>query len=163
MQATETKYSWSDIPEDVKELLISASDNWQDNNAESDKYMNEALAKAGDNIDVLVGAYRYFFYKSKPAIALKIAYRVMDKIRKEENLPLEWEELKPILSDRKEESESMRMYINAYAATGFVLARLGRIEEAKEVTERVKGIDEKRESCATTVFEVLTAPPDEDE
>jgi tetratricopeptide (TPR) repeat protein len=162
MQATETKYSWYDIPEDVKHLLVLASENWGDNER-SQQYMNDALAKAEDNIDVLVGAYRYFFYKNNPTMALSIAQKVMNKIKKEENLPDNWEELKPILVKGKNESETLRMYINAYASTGFVLAKLGKLDEAKEVTEKVKEIDDKRESCATTVFEVLTAPPEEDE
>ena len=162
MEATETKYSWYDIPEDVKHLLVLASEHWEDTER-SQQYMNDALAIAEDNIDVLVGAYRYFFYKSNPTMALTIAQKVLNKIQKAENLPENWEELKPILINRKDDSDTIRMYINAYAATGFVLAKLGKLEEAKEVTERVKEIDEKRESCATTVFEVLTAPPEEDD
>jgi len=162
MSTTETKYSWYDIPEDVKHLLILASEHWEDTER-SQQYMNDALAIAEDNIDVLVGAYRYFFYKSNPTMALTIAQKVLNKIQNAENLPENWEELKPILINRKNDSDAIRMYINAYAATGFVLAKMGKLEEAKEVTERVKEIDEKRESCATTVFEVLTAPPEEDD
>lgn len=162
MQATETKYSWYDIPEDVKHLLVLASENWADTER-SQQYMNDALAKAEDNIDVLVGAYRYFFYKSNPTMALSIARKVLNKIKKEENLPDNWEELKPILIKGRNSSDALRMYLNAYASTGFLLAKLGKLDEAKEVTERVKEIDEKRESCATTVFEVLTAPPEEDD
>lgn len=163
MQATSEKYSWSDIPEDVKDLLILASDNWGDS-AVSESYVNQALAKAEDNIDVLVGAYRYFFYKNKAAIAIQIADKVIAKIQKEENLPSpeDWENLKPILFSRQKEPQ-IRLYINAYASRGFLLARQGKLEEAKLITERVKECDENRESCATTIFEVLTRPPEEDD
>ncbi|AFY78853.1 MAG: hypothetical protein IGR93_10920 [Hydrococcus sp. C42_A2020_068] len=161
MQTTEQQFSWYDIPEDIKNLLVLASENWE-NTAESQKYVNEALAKAEDNLDVLVGAYRFFFYKNNSEMAIKIAEKVSKKLKQENNLPDEWEKLQPILAERKNESP-IRMYLNAYAAQGFLLARLGKIEEAKEITERVKEIDEKRESCATTVFEVLTQPPEEDE
>lgn len=161
MQATPEKYSWYDVPGDVKQLLILASDNWGDS-TESERYVNEALAKAEDHLDVLVGAYRYFFYKNKSDIALQIAHKVIDKITREENLPSDWERLKPILLDRKNEPQ-IRLYINAYAATGFLLARQGKLEEAKLVTERVKECDHNRESCATTIFEVLTRPPEEDD
>ena len=163
MQATSEKYSWYDIPEDVKDLLTWASDCWGDS-ATSENYVNQALAKAGDNLDVLVGAYRYFFYKNKAAIALQIAEKVIAKIQREENLPSpsNWETLKPILFNRQQEPQ-IRLYLNAYAATGFLLARLGKLEEAKLITERVKECDENRESCATTIFEVLTRPPEEDD
>jgi len=162
MQATvENKMSWYEVPEEVKELLILASENWEDT-AASEKYMNAALAKAEDNLDVLVGAYRYFFYKSKTGMALRMASKVMDKVKGSENLPSDWEQLRPILAQRKGE-EKIRLYLNAYAATGFLLARQGKVEEAKEVTERVKEFDDNRESCATTIFEVLTRPPEEDD
>ena len=83
------KLSWYDASEDVKELLVLATDNWE-NSSLSEQYINQALEKAGDNIDVLVGAYRFFFYKNKPELALKIAKKVLGIIQEKENLPLEW-------------------------------------------------------------------------
>ncbi|MEA5533405.1 hypothetical protein [Crocosphaera sp. XPORK-15E] len=153
--------SWYDVSEDVKQLLILATDNWQ-NTVLSEQYINQALEKDGNNLDVLIGAYRFFFYKNKPEIALKIAKKVLRIIQETENLPLEWEQLKPILVQRQNES-SIRLYLNAYASQGFILAKLGQVEAAKLITERVKTIDEHRESCATTVFEVLTKDSDEDD
>jgi hypothetical protein len=44
-----------------------------------------------------------------------------------------------------------------------ILAQLGKIEEAKEISQRVKEIDDSRQFCSTTVFEVITRSPDEDE
>lgn len=153
--------SWYDASEDVKELLVLATDNWE-NSSLSEQYINQALEEAGDNIDVLVGAYRFFFYKNKPELALKIAKKVLGIIQEKENLPLEWEQLQPILMKRQQEP-NIRLYLNAYASQGYILAKMGEIETAKLITERVKGIDEHRESCATTVFEVLTKDPDEDD
>ena len=153
--------SWYNASEDVKELLILATDNWE-NSSLSEQYINQALEKAGDNIDVLVGAYRFFFYKNKPELALKIAKKVLGIIQEKENLPLEWEQLQPILMKRQEEP-NIRLYLNAYASQGYIFAKMGQLETAKLITERVKGIDEHRESCATTVFEVLTKDPDEDD
>jgi tetratricopeptide (TPR) repeat protein len=155
------KLSWYDVSEDVKDLLVLATDNWE-NTTLSEQYINEALEKAGNNLDVLVGAYRFFFYKNQPEIALKIAKKVLRIVEATENLPLEWEQLKPILVECQNEP-SIRLYLNSYASQGFVLAKLGQLEAAKLITERVKEIDEHRESCATTVFEVLTKAPDEDD
>lgn len=149
------------MEEEVKELLLLAAENWEDT-AKSTEYMQLALAKAEDNLDVLVGAYRYFFYKSNGEMALQIADKVIDKVKKAENLPDHWEELEPLLMSRKNE-EKIRLYLNAYASKGYLLAKMGNTENAKIITERVKAIDTNRESCATTVFEVLTAPPEADE
>jgi tetratricopeptide (TPR) repeat protein len=149
------------VSEDVKTLLILASNNWE-NTILAERYIHEALKKAENNLDVLIGAYRFFFYKRKSEIALEIAKKILKIIEKTENLPLQWEQLKPILVNRQYDS-SIRLYINAYAAQGFIFAKLGQLEEAKLITKRVKEIDKNRESCAATVFEVLTKSLDEDD
>ncbi|WP_267384001.1 hypothetical protein [Cyanobacterium sp. uoEpiScrs1] len=161
MVTNQDQLSWYDVSEEVKNLLILASNNWE-NTILAEQYISEALNKAKNNLDVLIGAYRFFFYKKKPETALDIAKKILKIIRETEKLPLQWEKLKPILVGRQSDS-SIRLYLNAYAAEGFILAKLGRLEEAKLITQRVKEIDKNRESCATTVFEVLTKSPDEDD
>ncbi|HHP7229310.1 MAG TPA: hypothetical protein ACFCUY_00450 [Xenococcaceae cyanobacterium] len=161
MQTIQDQFSWCDVEPEIKQLLLLASENWE-NTALAAQYIQEALSKAKDNLDVLVGAYRFFFYKHQPTTALSIAQQVLKTIATQENLPTEWSQLKTILLARQQEP-NMRLYLNAYAATGLILAQLGKIESAKLVSTRVKEIDRNRESCATTVFEVITRSPDEDD
>lgn len=165
----EKRLSWYQVPEEIKTLLILATENWE-NTAESEKYVHQALAKTDsisgvlklECIDVLVTAYRYFFYKNNSLIALRMALKVVEKINQSEKLPDDWEQLKPILVSRKEEPK-IRLYLNASAASGLVLAKLGEIQKAKEVTSRVKEIDNRNEFGASTVFDILTRPAEEDE
>lgn len=161
MQTIEDQFSWCNVEPEVKQLLFDASENWEDTERAS-LYINEALSKSGNNIDVLIGAYRFFFYKHQPAAALSIAERVLESMATAENLPAEWSLLKPVLITRKDEP-NVRLYLNAYAAKSLILAQLGKMEEAKVISERVKEIDDKREFCATTVFEVISRDPDADE
>lgn len=161
MVISQDQLSWYNVSEDVKILLILASNNWE-NTILAEQYIHEAIKKAENNLDVLTGAYRFFFYKRKSEIALEIAKKILKIIEETENLPLQWEKLKPILVNRQYDS-SIRLYINAYAAQGFIFAKLGQLEEAKLITKRVKEIDKNRESCAATVFEVLTKSLDEDD
>ena len=161
MQTIQDRFSWCDVEPEIKQLMLLASENWEYTGL-AEKYIREALFKAGNNLDVLVGAYRFFFYKHQPAIALSIAQRVIKAIADRENLPQEWSKLKPILLRRKQEP-NIRLYLNAYAATGLVLAQLGRLEEAKDISQQVKQIDDSSQFCANTVFEVITRSPDEDE
>jgi tetratricopeptide (TPR) repeat protein len=160
-QVDAEKFSWFKVPEDIKNLLILAAENWE-NSSLSENYINQALAKTGEQIDVLVAAYRYFYYKNNYAMALKIAIKVIDKIQKLENLPDNWEQLKPILFRRKEDSE-IRMYLNACAASGLVLAKLGEIEKAKQICTQIKEIDDKHDFGAGLLFDVLTRPPEDDD
>ncbi|MGK7951545.1 MAG: hypothetical protein AB4368_22855 [Xenococcaceae cyanobacterium] len=161
MQTIQDKLSWCDVEPEVKQLLLLASENWEYTDL-AEKYIREALFKADNDLDVLVGAYRFFFYKHQPSTALSIAQQVLQLIATKENLPVEWSQLKPILLTRKEEP-SIRLYLNAYAAKGLILAQLGKIEQAKQISQRVKDIDDTRQFCATTVFEVLTKSADEED
>ena len=161
MQTLENQISWCDVEPEVKQLLLLASENWEYTGL-AEKYIREALFKAGNNLDVLVGAYRFFFYKHQPSAALSIAQKVLQLLTSRENLPIEWSELQPILVARKQEP-NIRLYLNAYAAKGLILAQLGKLEEAKIISQKIKEIDDSREFCSTTVFEVITKSPDEDD
>lgn len=161
MQNTDTEFSWFEVPEEVKQLLVLAADSWE-NTSESEKYINQALAKSDNNVDVLIAAYRYFYYKQKYQMALETAEKVKLQVKETENLPDNWEQLKLVLIERKEE-ENIRLYLNSYAATGLILAILGKGEEAKSICNKVKEIDEKNDFGAGILFDVLTRPPEEED
>lgn len=161
MKVDSEAFSWFQVPEDIKNLLILAAKSWE-NTAESEKYMQEALAKTQDNIDVLIAAYRYFYYKNNYLLALQMAVKVINKIHNYENLPDDWQQLKPILVSRKD-NPSIRLYLTAYAASGLVLAKLGEIEQAKEISARVKEVDDKKEFGGGLILDILTRPASEDE
>lgn len=155
-----TTFSWFQVPEDIKNLLILATQNW-DNTADSEKYVNQAIEKAEDNIDVFVSAYRYFFYKNNYSLALQMALQVINKIKHSEKLPEQWNEIKPILIKRKEEAK-FRLYLNASAALALVLAKLGDLEQAKKISSQVQEIDDRNEFGAKILLDILTRPVEEE-
>lgn len=161
IETTENKISWFNVSDDVKELLILASQTWE-NTEESVKYMQQALAKTGENTDVLVAAYRFFYYKNNYVLALTTAEKITAKIKETEKLPDNWEKLQPILIQRQEEPK-IRLFLNAYAASGLILAKLGNIEKAKEISTKIKSIDHKNNFGAGILFEILTRPPEDDD
>ncbi|MGI8503063.1 MAG: hypothetical protein ACR2LR_18305 [Hassallia sp.] len=161
MKVDSESFSWFQVPEDIKQLLILAAKNWE-NTAESEKYMQQALAKTQDNLDVLIAAYRYFYYKNNYLLALEMAVKVINKIHNSEKLPDDWQQLKPILVSHQD-NPSIRLYLTAYAASGLVLAKLGEIEQAKEISARVKEVDEKKEFGGGLILDILTRPAEEDE
>ncbi|KAB8320385.1 hypothetical protein SD81_001910 [Tolypothrix campylonemoides VB511288] len=160
MQVDAERFSWFQVPDDIKQLLILAAANW-DNTSESENYINQALAKTEDLTDVLVAAYRYFFYKNNYLMALQTAVKVIDIIKLSERFPDSWEQLKPILMSRKDEP-TIRLYLNAYAASGLVLAKLGEIDKAKKISAQVKEIDDKNQFGAGILYDILTRPTEEE-
>ena len=153
--------SWYVAPETVKQLLALVSAHWE-NPALADSYMNQALAIAGEDLDVLVSAYRYFFYSHNNALALKVATKVLKMVERMESLPEDWSPLKPILSDRRDDP-NIRLYINAYAASGLLRARLGEIEAAKEIAVQVGEIESRNEFGGNVVRDILAYPNGDDE
>ncbi|MBN3958539.1 hypothetical protein [Nostoc sp. NMS8] len=161
MQVNTNQFSWFQVPEDIKNLLILAAQNWE-NTSESEKYIQQALAQTGDNTDVLIAAYRFFYYKNNYSLALQTTSKLLDKIKEVEKFPDDWEQLKLILVNRKEDPQ-IRLYLNAYAASGLVLAKLGAIEEAKEISTRVQQIDDKNDFGSGILLDILTRPAEEDD
>jgi tetratricopeptide (TPR) repeat protein len=161
MKTQEFTPSWFDVSPEIKQLLLSASKNW-DNTDESERYIHQALAESGDDLTVWIAAYRYFFYKNNLPMALQVVRTVVDRLKESEQLPQDWEQIKSIVIKKKED-ESIRLFLSAYAAMGLVLARLGDTDSAKEIASRIKEIDDKNEFGGSTVWNILHQPPDEDE
>lgn len=155
------KLTWFPVAEEVKYLLHLATEQWE-NPGQSEAYIQQAIALSANDFNVLISAYRYFFYRNNPRMALRVAEILMEQVKAQEALPEDWEDLKVILRDRKED-ETIRLYLNAYAAAGLLYAKLGDVEMGKEITARICDIDDQREFGAKTVFEVLTHPPEDDE
>lgn len=160
MDTESREVSYYDLPIEAKEQLLLAAEHWEDDER-SASYIEGVLRQYADDLDVLVSAYRFFFYKSRPERALPIVDQILAQLQATESLPLEWEDLQPILTSGRDDAR-LRLYIAAYAGRGLLLAQLGRLEEARLVSGRVKAIDDRGEFCGRTVFDVLTALPEDD-
>jgi tetratricopeptide (TPR) repeat protein len=141
--------------------LLLAAEHW-DENALSERYIEQALEAHDGELEVLVSAYRYYFYKSRSERALALADRVLERLQRDASLPRAWEELRPTLMASKDDP-IIRLYLAAYAARGLLLAKLGRFDEARLISSQVKEFDDGREFCAGTVFDVLTPPAADDD
>ncbi|MEM7772157.1 MAG: hypothetical protein AAF327_16795 [Cyanobacteria bacterium P01_A01_bin.37] len=153
--------SWFDASADIKMLLTQAADCWHDT-ARSKRYIEQAIALGKDNPNVLIAAYRYFFYKNDGEMALWVAQVVMGQVQQTEHLPQSWDKLQPVLTARKEEP-MIRLYLHAYAASGLLLAKLGDLDGALAIATHIKAIDDQREFSGDLLYSILTTPLDEDD
>lgn len=154
MQVNVDRFSWFQVPANVKQLLILATQTWN-NTEESKKYMQQALTIADNDPEVLVASYRYFYYKNNYVLALLTAKKLIAKIEEMEDLPNNWQQLKPILVRRQEEPQ-IRLYLSAYVASGLLLAKLGSLEEAMEIGTQIRDIDIKDKFGADILLNILT-------
>jgi hypothetical protein len=112
-------------------------------------------------LEVLISAYRYYFYKSNVTKALEIVLAVCDRLRQAEQWPTHWDDLQPLLQAQLE-WPTTRLYVSAYAASGMLYARLGQIHIAQTIAEQIQQLQAK-EFGADVLLGILTAPLDDDE
>lgn len=153
--------SWLPITDDAKYLLAQATQNWQEK-TNTDRFIEQAIVETSAHPDVLVAAYRYFFYKNNCSRALQVAHQVVAQVRAAEHLPENWEQLKPILEEGKD-NPTLRLFLNAYSATGLLLAKLGDLEQALSIAAQLKSIDHKNEFGADVILSILTHSSDDDD
>lgn len=158
--AAHPAFSWYDVPADLKQLLTSAAQAWNDE-AQSDALMHQVLNHPEVTMDVLVSAYRYFFYRHNDLMAQQLALEVMHRVRDQEGLPTQWEALRPILQEHLQ-VPAMRLYLTAYSALGLIVARLGDLEKASEIATRLQSIDSGNEFGASIILNILS-PSEEEE
>lgn len=150
--------SWYQVHPEIRQLLLAAVATWEDTDR-SERFILQALAHPATNLDVLVSAYRYFFYKHNNCMARRLALQVMERIRQEESLPEEWAQLQPILKERLSDTP-VRLYLNAYTALGMMLARWGAFQAAIEISRNVRSIDERDVFGAGIILNILTQEDD---
>jgi hypothetical protein len=152
--------SWLAVSATTQDLLVTAAHSWDDP-ATSELCLRQALAQPEVELDALVGAYRYYFYKNNDSMALEVATRLCDRIQKAQQWPPDWDSLKPILQSHLEDL-TVRLYLSAYTASGLVLARLGCVEAAQTIARQMQQLNAK-EFGADVLFSTLNPSPDEDE
>ncbi|MDY6937123.1 MAG: hypothetical protein SWY16_05585 [Cyanobacteriota bacterium] len=155
------EFAWYVVPETAKKWLRLTAAHWDDPTL-ADEYIDRALAAADGHLDVLVSAYRYFFYTQNDRLALKMARQLLERVKSIEALPENWSLLKPILTTRRDDP-NIRLYLNAYAASGLIYARLGEIAAAQEIAIHVSEIENRHEFGGNVVREILERPDDDDE
>lgn len=155
-----TNPPWFSAAASARTFLVAAAQTWEDTQA-SEQYIQQALAQPDIDLDVLVSAYRYYFYKNNNVMALEMATTVCDRIQTAEQWPVAWDDLKPILLARLED-EIARLYLSAYAASGLLLARLGDVDAAQAIADQIQQIEAK-EFGAELLFNILNSPPEEED
>jgi len=142
-----------DLHPEVKRLLDLAGETWEDRDA-SDAYMKQALSHPMGGIDVLIGAYRFYFYRHEYEKALDMAASVVEQISKKIKIPDDPALFTKFVVHNKEKKE-IRLYITALMAAAFVNARTGKKEEARLIALLIKSFDEKNEFGADFLLGVL--------
>lgn len=133
-----------DLPEAAQAALKQAGLLWHDEAAAEAK-VREALALAPDALAARIGAYKFYFYRHRLAEALPHALSCVAFALAALGLPEDWREVKPgdaaFVGSAVTLAPLPKLLMQTLIAAGYVLARLGRIEEAEAHLAKVVELD----------------------
>jgi hypothetical protein len=123
-----------------------------------------ALEIEPESEDALIALYRFLFYRGERARALDLARQCVRRAGDELGLPADWRTADASGIDFGDpERPRHRFYLFALNAYGYLLARLGRNEEAEAALAAVRRLDPGDRIGGGRLLAVLKHGPEDDE
>ncbi|MCB1776157.1 MAG: hypothetical protein KDI50_01860 [Candidatus Competibacteraceae bacterium] len=140
--------------EEVVQLLQRAEENYGDEQAEAD--LQRAYHLAPDHLMVLIALFRYYVYQQRFLEALAISRQARDVIRQPIDLPHDWRTLSEAqLSSGDKNMLMVRCYLLCLKGEAYLYARLGELEKATALLEKLIEIDGQDHLGATALLTVV--------
>ena len=116
------------LPSEAEEQLIAASLSYHHDEA-AEAHLRQAEASAPDHAAVLIGLYRFYFYKGRLHETLDIARQCLAKAQRELNLPAAWRDVSPrdAIFDRFDEMMP-RFFLFTLKGYAYLQMRIGNLE-----------------------------------
>ncbi len=122
----------------------------------AESHLREAEALAPGHAAVLIGLYRFYFYKGRLAEALEIASRCLAKAAYDNCLPPDWRDVSAgdAAFDRYE-SVLPRFFLFSLKGYAYLQMRLGRTEEGRRAVLKLLELDPSDKIGAKVLLGVL--------
>jgi len=132
--------------------------------AVAEKHLAEARALAPGHAAVLIGLYRFYFYKGRLAEALEIAKLCLAKAAIENGLPSEWQDVEPGSADfGRFENMLPRFFLFSLKGYAYLQMRLGDLAEGRRAVLKLLELDPSDKIGAGVLLGVLERVGREDE
>ena len=143
------------LPPGAEHLLREAALAYQ-NDAVAERHLRAAQALAPDHAAVLIGLYRFYFYKGRLAEALEIARLCIRKAARENGLPADWREVAAgdAQFDRYDDIVP-RFYLFSLKGYAYLQMRLGNLEEGRVAVQKLLQLDPSDKIGAKVLLGVL--------
>lgn len=145
---------YQDLPAVAEQHLRLASLAYQDS-PKAEMHLAIAKAIAPNNAVVLVGAYRYYFYKSRLHDALKVANECLLTVSAELRIPANWQDVMPVHADFVGDEPAHRFYLFVLKAYAYLLLRLNRLVEGALAAEKLLELDPDNKIGGQVLLDVL--------
>ncbi|UCV05167.1 hypothetical protein [Dechloromonas denitrificans] len=143
------------LPAEAERLIAQAASEYGEPAAELS--LLRAHMHAPENLSVLVGIYRYYFYQHRLEDALIVAERAMQLSGRHLGLPTDWNQLDEtrLGSAAANSFGLLRFYLLALKAASVVLLRLGRIAASRARLIKLASLDSRDQLGAAKLLEVV--------
>ena len=143
------------LPAEAERLIAQAASEYGEAGAELSLLRAQLIAP--ENLMVLVGLYRYYFYQHRLEDALVVAERAMQLSGRHLGLPTDWKLLDEtrLASAAANSFGLLRFYLLALKAASVVLLRLGQISESRARLIKLARLDSRDQLGAAKLLEVV--------
>jgi hypothetical protein len=143
------------LPAEAERLIAQAASEYGSDSAEMALLRAHLLAP--ENLMVLVGLYRYYFYQHRLDDALCVAERAMQLSGRQLGLPKDWRQIDEGQLGCAAASSFglLRFYLLALKAASVVLLRLGRIAASRDRLIKLASLDSRDQLGAGKLLEVV--------
>lgn len=140
----------------LETLLQKAADQY---GPEAEPLLMEAFELAPQNLSVLVGLYRYYYYQHRYHDAIYIAHRVMRVVGERIGFPEHWQDvtMADVINGTNHSFGLVRFYLFALKAAGYLNLRLGQFGEGKNMITKVVAMDTADRLGARLLLDILGA------
>lgn len=143
------------LPAKAEQHLNLAGLAYQDD-ALAEQHLREAQSLAPEHVAVLIGLYRFYFYKGRLADALGVAEICLDKAARANDLPLDWRRVRPGDADFSSfEAILPRFYLFTLKGCAYLHMRLGDTAMGREIVAKLLELDPSDKLGAHVLLGVL--------
>lgn len=143
------------LPEDAEHHLRQASAAYHHDTV-AEHHLRAAQTLAPDHSAVLIGLYRFYFYKGRLKEALEIAKLCLEKGARENVLPSDWRDVKATDAAFSRYEEILpRFFLFTLKGYAYLQMRLGNLEEGRAAVLKLLELDPSDKIGANVLLGVL--------
>jgi tetratricopeptide (TPR) repeat protein len=122
----------------------------------AERHLREAEMLAPGHAAVLIGLYRFYFYKGRLAEALDVARRCLSKAAQENNLPTDWRHVRASDAEfSRYENILPRFFLFSLKGYAYLQMRLGETDEGRLAVQKLLELDPTDKIGARVLLGVL--------
>lgn len=130
----------------------------------AERHLHEAQALAPGHAAVLIGLYRFYFYKGRLAEALQVANFCLEKATRENGLSPDWRDVGPADAPFSRYEEILpRFFMFTLKGYAYLQMRLGNLDEGRTAVAKLLELDPSDKIGAKVLLGVLNRVGIEDD